>query len=129
MPNKRHNSLLFWADFRWLTLVLMLGAVLGWLITSMPWGMTIGLLGYATFRMITMRRFLHWINQATLQEPPKLSGGLSYVAHQLYQSRLQEQLTHQRMMGLVKKIRRSLSALQDSVIILDKHDRLEWWNN
>lgn len=129
MPNKRHNSLLFWADFRWLTLVLMLGAVLGWLIASMPWGMTMGLLGYATFRMITMRRFLHWINQATLQEPPKLSGGLSYVAHQLYQSRLQEQLTHQRMMGLVKKIRRSLSALQDSVIILDKHDRLEWWNN
>lgn len=128
MPANRHNTLIFWADFRWLLLAIVFGMGMGWLFGYVAWGITAGLLTYFAFRMVMMRRFLYWINQNTLQEPSNLSGSLSYVAYQLYHSREQGHLTHQRMTALVKKIRNSLLALSDSVIVLDKNDRLEWWN-
>lgn len=40
----------------------------------------------------------------------------------------QEQVTQQEVMGQLKKIRSSLRALQDAVILLNDDDSLEWWN-
>ncbi|MEN2752636.1 phosphate regulon sensor histidine kinase PhoR [Psychrobacter sp. FBL11] len=40
----------------------------------------------------------------------------------------QDQATQQEVMGQLKKIRSSLRALQDAVILLNDDDSLEWWN-
>lgn len=126
--NSQQSQALFWADFRWLLLCLVFGWIAGWYFAEWYWGVIIGLLLYSVWRFVGMQRFHHWVNDAVNTPPPEFSGGLTYVANQLYQSHKREQMTQQKMLGLVKKIRGSLLALQDAVILLDKEDRLEWWN-
>ena len=40
----------------------------------------------------------------------------------------QDQVAQQDVMGQLKKIRSSLRALQDAVILLNDDESLEWWN-
>ena len=40
----------------------------------------------------------------------------------------QNQMAQQDAIGQLKKIRSSLGALQDAVILLDHNDGVEWWN-
>lgn len=128
-----HSKSLFWADFKWLLFWLCMGAVLGGYLSmahkaSFAWGLVVGLLIYYLWRLFAIQQFYNWLSRSLTLPPPEFSGGLSFVATELYQSKTQEQITHQKMMGLIKKIRSSLLALQDAVILLDKDDGLEWWN-
>lgn len=133
MTNSNSNSssqnyVLFWADFRWLLFWMGIGAIGGWYFGVTPWGIVVGLVFFHLLRLYALQRFSYWVKAPIQAPPPEMSGGLTFVATQLYQSRTQEQLTQQKMMGLIKKIRSSLLALQDAVILLDSEDRLEWWN-
>ncbi|WP_227431310.1 phosphate regulon sensor histidine kinase PhoR [Psychrobacter sp. I-STPA6b] len=128
-----HSKSLFWADFKWLLFWLCMGTVLGAYLSvthksSFAWGLVAGLLIYYVWRLFAMQQFYNWLSRSLTLPPPEFSGGLSFVASELYHSKKQEQITHQKMMGLIKKIRSSLLALQDAVILLDKDDCLEWWN-
>lgn len=125
---KKNNRILFWADVRWLTVCLLLGGSIGWFFDYLAWGLVAGLSLFFGWRLLAMRRFLRWVSMPAHTQPPVFSGSLSFIAQQIYQSRMQEQTTHKQMMTLVKKIRHSLSALSDAVILLDKNDQLEWWN-
>lgn len=122
------NHVLFWADFRWLLFWMAVGALAGWYFGAVPWGIVVGLVFFHLLRLYALQRFSQWVKAPIQTPPPEMSGGLTFVATQLYQSRKQEQLTQQKMMGLIKKIRSSLLALQDAVILLDSEDRVEWWN-
>ena len=128
-----HSKSLFWADFKWLLFWIVVGGCIGGYLEfsgkgSVAWGLVVGLLVYYVWRLYAIQQFYNWLSRSLTLPPPEFSGGLSFVATELYQSKKQEQLTHQKMMGLVKKIRSSLLALQDAVILLDKNDCLEWWN-
>ena len=130
-PNYFHTVqryALLWADIRWLLLWLIAGVLLG-LATSQLLACIVGtLLLYSIWRMYTLHRFNMWLSQPHDTQPPEYLGGLSIVAHKLYQNRKQSRVTQQKAMGLVKKIRNSLKALQDAVILLNDDDGLEWWN-
>lgn len=128
-----HSKSLFWADFKWLLFWLVTGGCVGAYLDfigrgSVAWGLVIGLLIYYVWRLFAIQQFYDWLSRSLTLPPPEFSGGLSFVATELYQVKKQEQMTHQKMMGLVKKIRSSLLALQDAVILLDQNDCLEWWN-
>lgn len=127
-PKPSQDPALFWAEFRWLLFWMALGALLGWYFGYIPWGIVAGLVFYHFLRLYGLQQFNQWVKAPIRTPPPEMSGGLTFVATQLYESRKQEQRTQQKMMGLVKKIRSSLLALQDAVILLDSQDRLEWWN-
>lgn len=122
------NPALFWADFRWMLFSMLAGAAVGWYFEQVAWGVVAGLVLFQLIRLYGVQQFSHWINAHIKTPPPTMPGGLTFVATQLYESRKQEQMTQQKMMALVKKIRSSLLALQDAVILLDADDRLEWWN-
>lgn len=121
-------STLFWADFKWLMTWVIIGGISGWYLNSLAWGIVAGMLCFYIWRAYAMEQFYKWLSGSLTLPPPDFSGSLSFAASQLYESKKQEQITHQKMMGLVKKIRSSLLALQDTVILLDSNDRLEWWN-
>lgn len=124
----RHDVTLLWSDFKWLITLVAVGAVLGWYVGSILWGIIIGLVVYHIWRLYAVQQFYNWMSKSLTLPPPELSGSLTFLAGRLYESKKQEQMTHQKMMGLIKKIRSSLLALQDAVILLDKDDTLEWWN-
>ena len=131
MPNPsdaRPSKSLFWADFKWLVSLTVIAGGIGWALGSLAWGLVVGFLAYYLWRSYAIQKFYHWLNRSTIDPPPDLSGGLWFVANEFYASKQQEQRTHQQMMGLIKKIRASLMALQDAVILLDRDDCLEWWN-
>lgn len=131
-PNSKqrpaHSRALLWADIRWLLFWLSGGVALGLYSDYLLESIIAALLLYSLWRMYTLQRFNAWINKPVNTPAPDMLGGLSVVASQLYQNRKQEKLTQQKMMGLVKKIRSSLLALQDAVILLNDTDGLEWWN-
>ncbi len=117
-----------WADIRWLLFWLSGGIALGLYTSNILGSLIAALLLYSVWRMYALHRFNYWLNKPINTPPPDMLGGLSVVATQLYQNRKQEKITQQKMMGLVKKIRSSLLALQDAVILLNDTDGLEWWN-
>lgn len=134
-PNKtknkikeNHGATLFWSDFKWLMISILAGVGIGGYLGEVLWGVIAGLLAYHFWRLYAVQQFYKWMRHSLTLPPPELSGSLTFVANQLYESKKQEQMTHQKMMGLIKKIRSSLLALQDAVILLDKDDALEWWN-
>lgn len=127
-PIASQKYALFWADFRWLLFWVALGALVGWYYHQLAWGIIAALVIFHLLRLYALQRFSQWVKSPIQTPPPEMSGGLTFVATQLYQSRSKEQVTQQKMMGLIKKIRSSLLALQDAVILLDANDRLEWWN-
>lgn len=127
-PTSSQKYALFWADLRWLLFCMALGALVGWYYEAVAWGIIAALVLFHLLRLYALQRFSQWVRSPIQTPPPEMSGGLTFVATQLYQSRSKEQITQQKMMGLVKKIRSSLLALQDAVILLDAEDRLEWWN-
>lgn len=119
---------LLWADIRWLLLWIIAGVLLGLATGHLLTSIIAALLFYSLWRMYTLHRFTMWLNQPIATLPPDRLGGLSIVAQKLYQNRKQNRLTQQKAMELVKKIRSSLKALQDAVILLNDDDGLEWWN-
>lgn len=124
----KHGTTLFWSDFKWLITLMVGGAALGVYMGSLPWGIVVGLVLYYVWRLYAVQQFYNWMSRSLTLPPPDFSGSLTFMANQLYESKKQEQMTHQKMMGLIKKIRSSLLALQDAVILLDENDGLEWWN-
>lgn len=127
--NESPRSTLLWSDFKWLITLTLLGTLFGhYIIDSVPLGIIVGLLIYNVWRLYAVQQFYGWMRKSLTLPPPELSGSMTFMANQLYESKKQEQMTHQKMMGLIKKIRSSLLALQDAVILLDKDDSLEWWN-
>ncbi|WP_438012243.1 phosphate regulon sensor histidine kinase PhoR [Psychrobacter raelei] len=126
--NKNPRATLLWSDFKWLVILILLGALLGHYMNALPWGIIVALVLYYVWRLYSVQQFYGWMSKSLTLPPPELSGSMTFMANQLYESKRQEQMTHQRMMGLIKKIRSSLLALQDAVILLDKDDSLEWWN-
>ncbi|GAA0316275.1 phosphate regulon sensor histidine kinase PhoR [Psychrobacter aestuarii] len=127
-PSNTHRYALLFADIRWLLFSLCMGVLLGLYSSYLLGCITASLLLYIFWRMYALHRFDEWLNKSISTPPPDMLGGLSVVAAQLYHNRQQEQITQQKMMGLVKKIRSSLLARQDAVILLNDNDGLEWWN-
>ncbi|MBP2279928.1 two-component system phosphate regulon sensor histidine kinase PhoR [Psychrobacter sp. PL19] len=119
---------LLWADICWLLFWLSSGVALGLYTSYLLESVIVALLLYSLWRMYSLHRFNAWINKPVNTPSPEMLGGLSVIASQLYQKRKQEKFTQQKLMGLVKKIRSSLLALQDAVILLNDTDGLEWWN-
>ncbi|PNK61897.1 phosphate regulon sensor histidine kinase PhoR [Psychrobacter sp. FDAARGOS_221] len=104
------------------------GACFGWYGGSIEWGIIVGLLLYYVWRLYAIQQFYQWMSRSLTLPPPDFSGSLTFMANQLYESKKQKQQADQQITALITKIRSSLLALQDAVILLDKEDRLDWWN-
>lgn len=126
--NTRHRRHLFWQDFRWLLFWLILGIFVGHHFQQISWGIVIALLIYNLWQQLSMQRFYAWIDKKINIPPPEMMGGFSFIANTLYQSRRIQQQSQQEKLAFIKKIRGSLLAMQDAVILLDEKDCLTWWN-
>lgn len=130
-PSQRsyaHHYALFWADIRALLFWLVIGALVGLYTSFWYESIVIALLLYSFWRMYALQRFSAWMNKSVNTPAPETLGGLSVVAELLYDNRKTDRQAQQKLIGLIKKIRSSLLALQDAVILLNDNDGLEWWN-
>lgn len=122
------RNITMWSNILPVLAVSVLGLLIGGIVGYWGWGLAIGLVLYQLYFLWSMRRFKIWLTRAPHQPPPHFETNLSLIATRIYQVNRQENLAHQKTISLVQKVRDSLSALQDSIVLVDKNDCIEWWN-
>lgn len=96
------------------------------------WGVVIGILTYQCYFLYSLQKFGNWINTYSHDRPPNFAlpfrDNLEVLANHIYHVHRQEQQAHQQTISLIHKIRSSLSALSDAVLLINDKGGLEWWN-
>ena len=105
------------------------GGLAGWLLDAPASGLAVGLaisLAYHLFQLLALRR---WLVHSAQSEPPAASGLWGELFDRLYRYQKTQRQTQQRLQAMLKRIQESSEAMRDSIVMLDRHGSLEWWNS
>lgn len=122
------KSINLWSAILPALLFSLVGLLIGGLLGYWAWGFSLGLFAYQVYFFWSLQRFKVWATRHTHEPPPNLANNLDVIANHLYHVNRQEKKAHQQTISLVQKIRSSLGALEDAVILIDDKDCIEWWN-
>ena len=105
------------------------GSLFGWLLNAPVLGLAAGLticLGHHIFQLHTLRR---WLTHNPHSEPPAASGVWGELFDRLYRYQKGQRQMQYRLQATLKRVQESSEAMRDSVVMLDQHGNLEWWNS
>ncbi|NYS61105.1 phosphate regulon sensor histidine kinase PhoR [Vreelandella salicampi] len=110
----------------WLSVVgAALGAILG--VPGLGWAVGLGVcLGYHLYHL---RALYRWLTRSPHDEPPAAPGLWGELFDRLYRYQKSQRLTQNRLRATLARIQESSEAMRDSVVMLDRHGDLEWWNS
>ncbi|GAA0558878.1 phosphate regulon sensor histidine kinase PhoR [Halomonas salifodinae] len=119
-----------WHRELWRLALLIAGfGLLGWPLGHPAAGLALGL-ALALGRQLWQLRALHrWLSRRPQDEPPAASGLWGELFDRLYKYQKGQRLTQRRLRDTLKRIQDSSEAMSDSVVMLDSHGDLEWWNS
>ncbi|PMR75354.1 phosphate regulon sensor histidine kinase PhoR [Billgrantia endophytica] len=118
-----------WSRELWrLGLLACAGGLVGWLFSAFELGLAAGL-GVFIFLHLRQLRALHrWLTRSPQAEPPAANGLWGELFDRLYRYQKGQRHTQERLRTTLKRIQESSEAMRDSVVMLDEHGDLEWWN-
>ncbi|MGM0535277.1 MAG: phosphate regulon sensor histidine kinase PhoR [Pseudomonadota bacterium] len=116
-------------EFWRLAALVTAGALLGWPFSMLPAGIAVGLLLCLVFHLRQLRALYQWLTLHPQEEPPTASGLWGELFDRLYRYQKRQGLTQQRLRATLQRIQESSEAMRDSVVMLDRHGDLEWWNS
>ncbi|EWG98146.1 phosphate regulon sensor histidine kinase PhoR [Halomonas sp. BC04] len=118
-----------WSRELWhLGLLACAGSLIGWLFSATGLGLAAGL-GLFIVKQLRQLRALHrWLTRNPQAEPPAASGLWGELFDRLYRYQKGQRHTQERLRTTLKRIQESSEAMRDSVVMLDQHGDLEWWN-
>ncbi len=105
------------------------GALLGWPFDAIPGGIAVGLALCLAFHLRQLHALHQWLTHRPQEEPPAASGLWGELFDRLYRYQKSQRLTQQRLRDTLQRIQESSEAMRDSVVMLDRHGDLEWWNS
>ncbi|RUR31191.1 phosphate regulon sensor histidine kinase PhoR [Vreelandella nanhaiensis] len=106
-----------------------IGVCLGWLLGSAGLGLAAGL-GVCLFHHLRqLRALFQWLTLNPNDEPPAASGMWGELLDRLYRYQKSQRITQGRLRATLARIQESSEAMRDSVVMLDRHGDLEWWNS
>jgi two-component system phosphate regulon sensor histidine kinase PhoR len=70
-----------------------------------------------------------WLTQRPQTTPPDASGLWGQLFDHLYRYQKGQNLIQGRLRSILQRIQESSEAMRDSVVMLDRHGNLEWWNS
>ncbi|WP_108446232.1 phosphate regulon sensor histidine kinase PhoR [Halomonas denitrificans] len=105
------------------------GALLGWPFAAVPTGIAVGLAACLAFHLRQLHALHQWLTHRPQEEPPAASGLWGELFDRLYRYQKSQRLTQQRLRATLQRIQESSEAMRDSVVMLDRHGDLEWWNS
>jgi len=119
-----------WRRELWrLILLAGVGLAAGWLL-SRPWaGLATGLAACLAFHLYQLRRLHRWLTRHPQAEPPSAPGLWGELFDHLYRYQKGQRHTQERLLSILKRIQESSEAMRDSVVMLDRHGDMEWWNS
>ncbi|APE30840.1 phosphate regulon sensor histidine kinase PhoR [Halomonas aestuarii] len=116
-------------EFWRLTTLVVAGALVGWPFAAIPTGIAVGLSLCLAFHLYQLRALHQWLTHRPQEEPPATSGLWGELFDRLYRYQKSQRLTQQRLRSTLQRIQESSEAMRDSVVMLDRHGDLEWWNS
>lgn len=109
-------------------LILCIGLLASWFFHSL-WPLVLILLAYTGFNLVQLVRINHWLLRFPNDwEPPESNGAWGDLFNNLYRLLRKESLARDELAQLIKRTEKSMSALRDGVILLDRRQCLETWN-
>ena len=108
--------------------ILALGAALG-LFFGRVWLWVLALMCfYAAWQLVDLYRLDRWLSIRPKTDPPDLGGVWGNVVAQIERLNRRKRFHKQRMVQVLRELRRSTAALPDGVIILSQHREIVWFN-
>ncbi len=105
------------------------GLLAGGLLTHAWAGLATGLAACLAFHLHQLYRLHRWLTLTPQAEPPATTGVWGELFDRLYRYQKGQRHTQERLLGIIKRIQESSEAMRDSVVMLDHHGDMEWWNS
>src|SRR5690554_816546 len=119
-----------WKRELWRLLLLAgTGLLVGWLLSHAWAGLALGLGACLAFHLHQLRRLHRWLTLTPQAEPPATTGLWGDLLDRLYRYQKGQRNTQERLLGIIKRVQESSEAMRDSVVMLDRHGDMEWWNS
>ena len=119
---------MWWFALARLAGILLLAGVLG-LFFGRAWLWLVALVcGYAVWQLIDLYRLDRWLSTRPKTDPPDLGGVWGNVVAQIERLNRRKRFHKQRVLQLLRELRRSTAALPDGVIILSPQREILWFN-
>lgn len=106
-----------------------LGTCFGWLLGVAGQGLAVGLAICLVYHLRHLRKLYLWLTLDSHNEPPAASGLWGELFDRLYRYQKSQRITQNRLRATLARIQESSEAMRDSVVMLDSHGDLEWWNS
>ncbi|MDF1639366.1 phosphate regulon sensor histidine kinase PhoR [Thalassolituus oleivorans] len=115
-------------ELRLIFVCLFAAGGIGYWLHQLGYALAITLFVFLAWNMWQSLRIVRWFQQPDMQSLPESIGLWGRIFYET--RRLQKRsLTHQqRLKGIINRIQDSTAALQDAVLMVDRHGNLEWWN-
>lgn len=107
-----------------------LGLLVGWLLGQPVAGVLAVTLTYLFWSHRQLLRLIKWLDEAAEKEvePPESAGIWGDIFDGIHRVQRQHKRSKRRLTNVIERIQDSTAALDDGVVMADKHGNLEWWN-
>src|SRR6202161_4848878 len=111
-----------------LTVALAIGLVLG-LILGVPWAAIALVLAIClSVQWLHLLRLLHWLQADQTELAPELPGPWGHLVALVVRVYRRKQFHKQRLLRLLRELRRSTAAMPDGVVVLNPQAEILWFN-
>ncbi len=107
----------------------ILGVCLGWFLDAPGLGLAAGFAICLVYHLHQLRALFQWLTLQPHDEPPAARGMWGELFDRLYRYQKSQRITQSRLRSTLARIQESSEAMRDSVVMLDRHGDLEWWNS
>lgn len=119
---------------RWLVVLLRLGAtvlagLLGGLLFGRAWlGVALALAWYLTIQLVQLGRVLAWLRTDRADLAPEAAGAWGELIGRVMRLFRRRRFHKQRLLRLLRELRRSTAAMPDGVVVLNPQAEILWFN-
>src|ERR1700689_1080142 len=111
-----------------LSVALAIGLVVG-LIFGRPWtGLALVLAGAVALHLLDLLRVLRWLQADQGELAPELPGPWGHLIAMIVRLYRRKQFHKQRLLRLLRELRRSTAAMPDGVVVLNPQAEILWFN-
>lgn len=115
-------------ELKILSVGLLVAGVCGWLVNLISLCITIFLLAYFFWHLLSVLKFLNWVDNGMKHTHPNLQGIWLELINMLEQKKLQQIKSIKRMRQAVKRTSQLTHAIDEGILVLKNDLSLSWWN-